>query len=259
MTEAANRILPPLLALAAILLMWEMAHRALGLSGLPSPLAAFAALPELLSEKSALADIGHSLRRMFMGYALAGAFGIGLGLMMGTSETVSRLLNPLIMMVYPIPKAALMPILMIWLGVGEASKVLVIFLGASLPIIYHSWQGAKSVQTTVIWSAAAMGMGPVGRHFRVIFPAALPEIFIGLRTGLILALITMVVSEIVARSNGIGNLLFNSMDMALYDRMYGAIIIIAAMGYAFDMAFELIRKRFLRWSPAREHIQVTAG
>lgn len=259
MTQTFLRAIPALLALAAILLIWEMGHRALGLSGLPSPVTAFAALPDLLSERAAFADILHSLRRMFIGYALAAAFGISLGLLMGTSEIASKLLNPLIMMIYPIPKAALMPILMIWLGVGEASKILVIFLGASLPVIYHSWQGAKSVQTTVIWSAAAMGMGRIGRLFRVILPAALPEIFIGLRTGLILALITMVVSEIVARSNGIGNLLFNSMDMALYDRMYAAIIIIAVMGYGLDLIFEAIRKRFLRWSPTREHVQVTAG
>lgn len=254
-----SRIFPSLLALALLMLFWEAAHRALGLSGLPSPVAAFAALPKLLAEKSAVSDILHSLRRMFFGYALAALFGISLGLLMGTSTLASKLLNPLIMMIYPIPKAALMPILMIWLGVGDASKILVIFLGASLPVIYHAWQGAKSVQTTVVWSAAAMGMGKTGRLFRIVLPAALPEIFIGLRTGLILALITMVVSEIVARSNGIGNLLFNSMDMALYDRMYAAIIIIAAMGYAFDMAFEQIRKRFLRWSPTQEHIQVAAG
>lgn len=254
-----TRAIPSILAVIVLLILWEIAHRALGLDGLPGPVESFAALPELLSDPSALNDVLQSLRRMFIGYALAAAFGISLGLLMGTSELASRLFNPLIMMIYPIPKAALMPILMIWLGVGDASKILVIFLGASLPVIYHAWQGAKSVSTTVVWSAAAMGMGKTARLFRIVLPAALPEIFIGLRTGLILALITMVVSEIVARSNGIGNLLFNSMDMALYDQMFAAIIIIAAMGYALDLLFEAIRKRFLRWSESRDHIQVTAG
>lgn len=254
-----TRALPSCAALVVLLLGWQAAHVALGLSGLPGPLTAFAALPELLSERSALIDVLQSLRRMFIGYAIAAVFGVTLGLTMGTSTLAARLLNPLIMMIYPIPKAALMPILMIWLGVGDASKILVIVLGASLPIIYHAWQGGKSVPTTVVWSAAAMGMKRPARLVRIVLPAALPEIFIGLRTGLILALITMVVSEIVARSNGIGNLLFNAMDMALYDRVFAAIIIIAAMGYVFDMAFEIIRKRFLRWSPAREGVEVTAG
>ncbi|MRX50032.1 ABC transporter permease subunit [Paracoccus sp. S-4012] len=254
-----SRALPPFLAGLALIAMWEWAHRSLGLSGVPSPFAAFAALPELLSERSSFADVMHSLRRMFIGYGIAAVFGIALGLLMGTSEIAAKLFNPLIMMIYPIPKAALMPILMIWLGIGDASKILVIFLGASLPIIYHAWQGAKSVSSTVVWSAAAMGMGSTSRLFRIILPAALPEIFIGLRTGLILALITMVVSEIVARSNGIGNLLFNSMDMALYDRMFATIIIIAAMGYLLDLTFEAIRTYFLRWADTRDHIELTAG
>ncbi len=252
-------LLAPVFACMALLVIWEIAHRALGLNGLPSPRAAFAALPELLSDRRAFADILHSLRRMFLGYALAAVFGISLGLLMGTSRWMGALFNPLISMIYPIPKAALMPILMIWLGVGDASKILVIFLGSSLAIIYHAWQGGKSVQTTVIWSAAAMGMGPLGRLFRIVLPAALPEIFIGLRTGLILALITMVVSEIVARSNGIGNLLFNSLDMALYDRMFAAILIIAVMGYLLDVVFDALRRRLLHWADTRDHIQVTSG
>lgn len=254
-----RQIIPSLCAGVALLVLWELAHRLLGLSGFPGPVTAFAALPELLSEREALVDVLESVRRMAVGYVIAAVFGVSLGLLMGTSALATGLLNPLIMMIYPIPKGALMPILMIWLGVGDLSKILVIFLGASLPVIYHAWQGARSVSTTVVWSAAAMGMGGGARLFRIVLPAALPEIFIGLRTGLILALITMVVSEIVARNNGIGNLLFNSMDMALYDRMFAAIIIIAAMGYVLDLAFEALRGRLLRWSDSRDHIQVTAG
>ena len=254
-----SRHLPSICAGLVLLLMWQLAHLSFGLSGLPGPRAAFAALPELISDADALYDIGQSLQRMAAGYLLAAAFGISFGLLMGTSPLAERLLNPLIMMIYPIPKAALMPILMIWLGIGDMSKILVIFLGSSLPIIYHSWQGGRSVSQIVVWSAAAMGMNRAQRLFRIVLPAALPEIFIGLRTGLILALITMVVSEIVARSNGIGNLLFNSMDMALYDRMFAAIIIIAAMGYALDLIFEAIRRRFLRWSDQQDQIQVAVG
>ncbi|ATN32305.1 ABC transporter permease [Rhizobium sp. ACO-34A] len=254
-----RRVLSFLTALAVILIIWEIMHRSFGLSGLPSPVSAMQAMPELLAERTTLTDVLHSLRRMFIGYTIAAAAGITIGLLMGTSKLASQLLNPLIMIIYPIPKAALMPIMMIWLGVGDMSKILVIVLGASLPIIYHAWQGGKSVSNTVVWSAAAMGMKKPARLLRIVLPAALPEIFIGLRTGLILALITMVVSEIVARSNGIGNLLFNSMDMALYDRMFAAIIIIAAMGCILDWGFEAIRKHFLRWSETSDHIEVTVG
>ena len=106
------------------------------------------------------------------------------------------------MIIYPVPKAALMPIIMLWLGVGDASKTLVIFLGVRLPVIYHSYQGARAVEEKMLWSAAAMGMRPLARLVRIVLPAALPEIMVGCRTGLVLALITMVTSEMIARQTG---------------------------------------------------------
>lgn len=254
-----NRMIPALAAIAIVFAVWEVAHRSLGLAGLPSPVSALLVLPEILSEPSSLNDIYQSLRRMAIGYALAAVFGISIGLVMGRSRTAARLLNPLFMIVYPVPKGALMPILMIWLGIGDTSKILVIFLGVSLPVIMHTWQGAAAVNKTVLWSASAMGMNRYAQLFRVVLPSALPEIFIGLRTGLILALITMVVSEIVARSDGIGNLLFNAMDMAIYDRMYATIILIAAMGYLLDVGFERVRSHLLRWSDSASPMGVAAA
>ena len=127
------------------------------------------------------------------------AAAVPVGLMMGRSRYVAAFFNPLLMVIYPVPKAALMPIIMLWLGVGDASKTLVIFLGVTLPVIYHSYQGARAVEEKMLWSAAAMGMGPRARLVRIVLPAALPEIMVGCRTGLVLALITMVTSEMIAR------------------------------------------------------------
>lgn len=140
-----RRIAPTILAAAFLLLVWEIAHRSAGLAALPSPVTVLAQLPAILSEPSSLNDIVQSLRRMAIGYGLAVVFGICVGLSMGRSTVFAHLLNPLLMTIYPVPKGALMPILMIWLGVGDASKILVIFLGVSLPVIFHSWQGARSV------------------------------------------------------------------------------------------------------------------
>ena len=95
---------------------------------------------------------------MVTGFALAFCFAVPVGLMMGRSRKVAAFFNPLFMMIYPVPKAALMPIIMLWLGIGDASKTLVIFLGVSLPVIYHTYQGAKAVGEKLLWSGAAMGM-----------------------------------------------------------------------------------------------------
>ena len=115
--------------------------------------------------------------------------------MMGRSRGVAAFFNPLLMVIYPVPKAALMPIIMLWLGVGDIAKMLVIFLGVSLPVIYHSFQGAKAVEEKMLWSGAAMGLSAAQRMIRIVLPAALPEILTGCRTGLVLALITMVTSR----------------------------------------------------------------
>jgi NitT/TauT family transport system permease protein len=152
------------------------------------------------------------------------------------------------MVIYPVPKAALMPIIMLWLGVGDLSKTLVIFLGVSLPVIYHSFEGAKAVEEKMLWSGAAMGLSAVRRLIRIVLPAALPEILTGCRTGLVLALITMVTSEMIARQSGAGNILFNALDMGQYDTVFAMIIIIGAMGICLDAAFEKIRQRLVRWS-----------
>ena len=149
----------------------------------------------------------------------------------GARRLAAAFFNPLLMIIYPVPKAALMPIIMLWLGVGDASKTLVIFLGVSLPVIYHTYQGARAVEEKMLWSAAAMGMGARARLLRIVFPAALPEIMVGIRTGLVLALITMVTSEMIARKQGVGDILFNALAMAQYETVYATIVIIGVMGF----------------------------
>jgi NitT/TauT family transport system permease protein len=193
---------------------------------------------------------------MGLGFVLALLFAVPVGLLMGRSRGVAAFFNPLLMMVYPVPKAALMPIIMLWLGVGDASKTLVIFLGVSLPVIFHSYQGARSVEEKMLWSAAAMGLGRLQRLIRIVLPAALPEVFVGVRTGLVLALITMVTSEMIARQTGVGNILFNSLDMALYDTVYATIVIIGVMGFAIDVLFERLRSWLLAWAEPVHQIAV---
>jgi NitT/TauT family transport system permease protein len=149
-----------------------------------------------------------------------------------------------------------MPVVMLWLGIGDASKTLVIFLGVSLPVIYHSYQGARAVEEKMLWSAAAMGLTPPQRLVRVVLPASLPEVFVGLRTGLVLALITMVTSEMIARQAGVGNILFNSLDMALYDTVYATIVIIGLLGFVLDVAFERLRAWALAWAEPVHQIAV---
>jgi NitT/TauT family transport system permease protein len=238
----------PLVACLGLLGIWQVAALVLETDSFPTALQAIQAIPSILGDKESLINILASLRRMAIGFGAALVVSIPLGLTMGRSRAVASFFNPLLMVTYPVPKAALMPIIMLWLGVGDLAKILVIFLGVSLPVIYHSFQGAKAVEEKMLWSGAAMGLSAAQRMIRIVLPAALPEILTGCRTGLVLALITMITSEMIARQSGAGNILFNSLDMGQYDTVYAMIIIVGAMGIGLDAAFERLRARLVRWS-----------
>ena len=243
--------LAPLLACLGLLGIWQVAALILDTDSFPTALDAIRAIPAILGDKESLINILASLRRMAIGFGLAVMVSIPLGLMMGRSRGVAAFFNPLLMIIYPVPKAALMPIIMLWLGVGDVSKTLVIFLGVSLPVIYHSFEGGKAVEEKMLWSGAAMGLSAAQRMIRIVLPAAVPEILTGCRTGLVLALITMVTSEMIARQSGAGNILFNALDMGQYDTVFAMIIIIGAMGIGLDAAFEKMRGRLVKWSEPR--------
>src|SRR6201995_4275809 len=249
--------LAPLFACLGLLAIWQAAALLLNSDSFPTAMQSLRAVPSILGDKESLINIAASLRRMAIGFGIGVALSIPLGLMMGRSRAVASFFNPLLMITYPVPKAALMPIIMLWLGVGDLSKTLVIFLGVSLPVIYHSFEGAKAVEEKMLWSGAAMGMSAAERLVRIVLPAALPEILTGCRPGLVLALITMVTSEMIARQSGAGNILFNALDMAQYDTVFAMIIIIGAMGIILDAAFERLRSALVKWSEPRFDIPVS--
>jgi NitT/TauT family transport system permease protein len=246
--DAVIKRTAPVLACIGLLSIWQVASLALHNDSFPTATEALRTIPSVLGDKDSLVNFGASLRRMAIGFGVAVAISIPLGLFMGRSRAVASFFNPLLMVIYPVPKAALMPIIMLWLGVGDIAKTLVIFLGVSLPVIYHSFEGAKAVEEKMLWSGAAMGLSAARRMIGIVLPAALPEILTGCRTGLVLALITMITSEMIARQSGAGNILFNALDMGQYDTVFAMIIIVGAMGICLDAVFERIRARLVRWS-----------
>jgi NitT/TauT family transport system permease protein len=249
--------LAPFLACLGLLVVWEAASLMLHNDSFPTAIEAIRAIPSILGDKEALFNFAASLRRMAIGFGAGVAVSIPLGLLMGRSHSVASFFNPLLMVIYPVPKAALMPIIMMWLGVGDVAKTLVIFLGVSLPVVYHSFEGAKAVEEKMLWSGAAMGLSSPQRMIRIVLPAALPDILTGCRTGLVLALITMITSEMIARQSGAGNILFNALDMGQYDTVFAMIIVVGAMGIMFDALFEGLRARLVRWSEPQFEIPLS--
>ncbi|MBY6346019.1 ABC transporter permease [Providencia rettgeri] len=249
-----NRWASLVMAAILVLLAWAGLARWVGLDSFPSPWAALGELPALISDPMAWSAILQSVGRMFAGYALALVVAVPLGLAMGRSRLVYTAFYPLVALAYPMPKAALMPILMLWFGLGDFSKILVIALGVSLPLLYHSYHGATRIEPKLIWVAQSMGMGPLARLGKIVLPASLPEVMIGCRVGVVMALIVMVSSEMIARQEGIGNLLFTSMDMAQYSTVYAVIMLLAVLGIAFDALFEFVRKRCTHWHDSTQSL-----
>lgn len=243
-----GRLLPLVLPLLFVALVWEACSRWAQTEEMPGLTEIGAAFVGILGNPRDLAGVSASLWRMAAGFALGLAIAVPVGLAMGRSPALARALNPITTLVYPVPKAALMPIIMLWFGIGDLSKVLVIFLGVSLPLLYHSYQGARSVDEKLVWSARAMGMGAAPRLVRIVLPGALPEVLLGCRVGIAMALITMVSSEMIARQDGAGELLFNALDMAVYPEVYAMILLIAIIGLGLDFGFERLRRWLVRWS-----------
>ena len=238
------------LALVALIAAWQAAATAAGVAYFPPALHVLALIPGLFIEGGALGDLASSLERLVIGFGLGLAVSLPLGLAMGRVPWVRAAASPLLTAFYPLPKAALVPILMIWFGAGDFSKILVILMGVSLPLVYHTAEGTRRVDEKLVWSAAATGMGRARQLFLVVLPSALPDVLIGCRVAIAIGLIVMVSSEMIARESGIGNLLFNSLDMALYDQTYATIVVIGAIGFFLDVLFRHVQRRLTFWTDA---------
>jgi NitT/TauT family transport system permease protein len=258
MTAAFRRGLWPLLTAAGLLALWQLVALALQRNYLPPVTTILPVVGELFRSGEIWPEIAWSLWRLGAGFALGLAVGVPLGLVSGRVRAVDDFLSPLLALFYPIPKAALIPILMLWFGAGDVSKILIIFLSVSLPLIYHAHQGARAVDEKLLWSAAAMGTGRARLLLQVIFPAALPEILLGARVGIVIGVIVMVSAEMIVRQNGVGYYLFNALDMAQYDLTYAVILIVSALGFGLDWLFERIRRRLTFWAPERGDLTVEA-
>lgn len=252
MTRAgAIRGAGPLVTIAGLLALWQIGSIAIAREYWPGLQEIWPALIETLRSGELWPDLFGSLRRLAIGFALGAAFGVPLGLVAGRDERVENFVAPLLGMIYPVPKAALLPLVMLWFGAGDLSKILIIMTTVSLPLIYHARHGAQSVEQKIVWSARAMGMSAGGELRKIILPAALPEILLGMRVAIVLGVIVMLTSEMFVRQTGLGNLLFTSLDMGQYPASYAVILIIAALGFGLDVAFERLRGRLTRWAPRR--------
>jgi len=236
----------PLLLLAAC---WELVARL----GLVSQLA----LPPLSHVVLAWADMvrsgelisngASSLWRAGAGLVLSIAVGAALGIAMAWWRPVNAALGPLVEMFYPMPKSALIPVTVLWLGFGNSSKILLIFLGCMLPVTIGAFNGARGSDQALVWSARSMGASRLRMLWDVVVPSALPEILNGIRTALALAFILLVSSELIVAREGLGYLIGYLGANGTYDAMFAVVLTVAFLGFAADRAYQALMQRLLLW------------
>jgi NitT/TauT family transport system permease protein len=236
----------PLLILA---IAWELAARfeLVSTTALPPLSDVILAWIEMIKDGELIANGGSSLYRAFAGLALAIGIGATLGIAMAWWKPVNVLLAPLVEVFYPLPKSALIPVTVIWLGFGDGSKILLIFLGCMLPVTIGAFNGARSSEQVLVWSARSMGASKLRMLWDVVVPSAMPELLNGIRTALALSFILLVSSELIVAQKGFGFLIGSFGANGSYDAMYAVVLTVAFMGFAADRLYLLITRWTFAW------------
>ncbi|MCC7282115.1 MAG: ABC transporter permease [Acetobacteraceae bacterium] len=240
------------LLVAALLLLWEASAR-LGWVVSPNwpPLSAVLAAgwQDLASGELALRLAG-TLWRAAVGLGIGSAAGIAAGLAMALSRAVALSLGPLVELLRPVPVPAIIPPLILLLGVDDAMKLAIIALSAFFPVAISTHQGAASVDPTLVASARTLGVPGWRIMLAITWPATLPFILAGMRVSLALALVVGVVGEMIAGDSGIGHYLVLMQFAVRAPEMYAAILVLAASGYALNRGFIAIERKLLFWYSA---------
>jgi ABC-type nitrate/sulfonate/bicarbonate transport system permease component len=239
----------PALSVAAVLGMWELAPRAGWVR--PQSLPPFSDVAGevvlVLGRDGFLAGLEASAGRWVLGLGLAILIGVPLGTLMGRSRALYALVDPLLVAAYPVPKAALILLFVLWWGAGDAARIAVIAIGSLIPIVISSYHGAHGVARGLLWSARALGSGRARSWRRVILPAALPQILTGIRIAISISLFTLLASELLVRGSGVGAYMFDALDTGRTLTVFAVATIVAAIGFLLDAVYVAAVRRALPW------------
>jgi ABC-type nitrate/sulfonate/bicarbonate transport system permease component len=205
---------------------------------------------EALWSGELLPHVGASLARSLPGFALGSLIGVAFGLLAGMARSLDQLLSPVVFLTYPVPKIVFLPIVMLWLGIGDVSKIAVIALACFYPSFINAYYGARGTSRIMVWSGLNMGARRAQIFRKVVVPGALPLVFAGLRVSLALSFILLFSTEMINARSGLGFLIRQSESSLRFDLMYVGIVAVAVLGYASDQLLLLIRRRTLAWQEA---------
>jgi NitT/TauT family transport system permease protein len=216
-------------------------------SFLPSPGAVAIALEKLAVQPSFYQDLGATVYRSIAGLVLGMVIGVPLGAWMAVSRRAEGFFGPIVKSTYSLPKTALVPLLMLWFGIGSTTSILAIMLSTVLPMIIYTYHAVQDTPRILLWSARCMGTSPRDAMRLVQLPASMHGILTGARIALGFSFVIAVAAEMIAAKIGIGKLIFMFGENGAYDYMFAAVVAIAAVACLADALLVALTDYLLRW------------
>ena len=247
--EQLIAIVSPLLLIA----LWEalVRIRILDARFFPAPSSIVGTFTSLIASGELLLHVGASLKRVLLGLLAGGVPALALGLAMGLSRWARAAFNPIISATYPIPKSAILPLVMLIFGLGDASKVALVAIGVFYLVLINTMAGVLNIQPIFLDVGRNYGASRLQVFRTIALPGALPLIFAGLRLGLGIALILIVIAEIVGARSGIGYMIWQAWTIFQVERMYVGLVVIAVLGWLAALIIDAVERVLIPWRPRR--------
>lgn len=253
MNSRLGKVLPPLAVIAALIALWWGIVVYTESPIFPTPWQVVTGTLELAEDGTLWEHIGSSLFRVGIGFGLAMAVGIPLGLWMGWVGAAYRTFNPIFQMLRPISPIAWIPLAILWFGVGDVSPIFLIFISSVFPLIVQTTSGVHTIDRRYLRAATNFGVSRSVMFRRVVIPAVLPEIIVGMRIGIGVAWLVVVAAEMIALRSGLGYLIMDSRNAGnRYDLVVAGMVIIGLIGLALDLGMRRLEGlKAVRWRYAR--------
>ncbi|MBR5796625.1 MAG: ABC transporter permease [Phascolarctobacterium sp.] len=232
-------------SILCLLVIWELICQSGIVSSLflPAPTAIISALLQMIADGEIGVSLAASLYRILAGFFIGSLVGLAVGLVTGTSALMDKIGTPIVNAIYPIPKIALLPLFILWLGIGELSKVTIIALGVFFPVAMNTYSGVKNVDTLLLKVAASFNASWWMTMKSVVLPNALPMIFAGLRLAAGTSLLLLVAAEMIAAQVGIGALILHYGDLMITDRLMAGVIVLSLLGLVFNLILQFLERK----------------
>lgn len=238
-----------IVSILCLLAIWELICQSGIVSSLflPAPTAIISALLQMIADGEIGVSLAASLYRILAGFFIGSLVGLVVGLVTGTSALMDKIGTPIVNAIYPIPKIALLPLFILWLGIGELSKVTIIALGVFFPVAMNTYSGVKNVDTLLLKVAASFNASWWMTMKSVVLPNALPMIFAGLRLAAGTSLLLLVAAEMIAAQVGIGALILHYGDLMITDRLMAGVIVLSLLGLVFNLILQFLERKAIPW------------